>query len=161
MPQIDLVIFDCDGVLVDSEYLAAKIGSQLLKQTGYEISPEELSERYAGLIFRDILKQVEQETEKPVSAYLIDQMTNLFREKIATELHAIDGIREAIEIIQTRYPYCICSNAKSVDIKEMLSTVGLYDLFNDKDKIFSAPEVGTKKLNPPLMFFFLPHNNYM
>ncbi|MCZ2158486.1 HAD family phosphatase [Bartonella sp. 220] len=155
MPQIDLVIFDCDGVLVDSEYLAAKIGSQLLKQTGYEISPEELSERYAGLIFRDILKQVEQETEKPVSAHLIDQMSNLFRAQIATELHAIDGIKEAIEIIQTRYPYCICSNAKSVDIKEMLSTVGLYDLFNDKDKIFSAPEVGTKKTKPaPDVFLF-------
>ncbi|EJF75281.1 HAD-IA family hydrolase [Bartonella alsatica] len=155
MPQIDLIIFDCDGVLVDSEYLAAKIGSQLLKQTGYEISPGELSKRYAGLIFRDILQQVEQETEKPISAYLIDQMSNLFRAQIKTELRAIDGIREILEIIQTRYPYCICSNAKSVDIKEMLITVDLYDLFDDKDKIFSAPEVGTKKTKPaPDVFLF-------
>ncbi len=82
MPQIDLIIFDCDGVLVDSEYLVAKIGSQLLKQTGYEISPEELSKRYAGLIFRDILKHVEKETEKPISAQLIEQMSNLFRAQI-------------------------------------------------------------------------------
>ncbi|WP_273758127.1 HAD family phosphatase [Bartonella sp. AU55XJBT] len=153
MPQIDLVIFDCDGVLVDSEYLAAKIGSQLLKQTGYEISPEELSERFAGLIFRDILKHIEQETEKPVSAHLIDQMTNIFRTQIKTELRAIDDVREAVEMIQTRYPYCICSNAKSVDIKEMLITVDLYDLF--EGKIFSAPEVGTKKTKPaPDIFLF-------
>ncbi|WP_375628199.1 HAD family hydrolase [Bartonella sp. TT67HLJMS] len=153
MPQIDLIIFDCDGVLVDSEYLAAKIGSQLLKQTGYEISPEELSERFAGLIFRDILKQVEQETEKPISANLIDQMTNIFRTQIKTKLRAIDDVREAVEIIQTRYPYCICSNAKSVDIKEMLTTVDLYDLF--EDKIFSAPEVGTKRTKPaPDVFLF-------
>lgn len=144
MPQIDLIIFDCDGVLVDSEYLAAKIGSQLLKQIGYEISPEELSERYAGLIFLDILKKVEQETGKPISAHLIDQMSDLFRAQIKTELRAIDGIRKAIEVIQSRYPYCICSNAASIDIKEMLTIVNLYDLFNDKDKIFSAPEVGTK-----------------
>ncbi|GAA5103483.1 HAD family phosphatase [Bartonella jaculi] len=155
MPQIDLIIFDCDGVLVDSEYLAAKIGSQLLKQTGYEISPEELSERYAGLIFRDILKQIEQKTEKPISAHLIDQMSDLFRAQIKTELRAINGIREVVEIIKTRYPYCICSNAKSVNIKEMLITVDLYDLFNDKDKIFSAPEVGTKKTKPaPDVFLF-------
>lgn len=153
MPQIDLIIFDCDGVLVDSEYLAAKIGSQLLRQAGYKISPEELSERFAGLIFRDILKQVEQETEKPISAHLIDQMTNIFRTQIKTELRAIDDVREAVEMIQTRYPYCICSNAKSVDIKEMLITVDLYDLF--EGKIFSAPEVGTKKTKPaPDVFLF-------
>ncbi|WP_375704766.1 HAD family hydrolase, partial [Bartonella sp. AD328YNZD] len=153
MPQIDLIIFDCDGVLVDSEYLAAKIGSQLLKQTGYEISPEELSERFAGLIFRDILKQVEQEIEKPISAHLIDQMTDIFRTQIKTELRALDDVREAVEIIQTRYPYCICSNAKSIDIKEMLTTVGLYELF--EGKIFSAPEVGTKKTKPaPDIFLF-------
>ncbi|GAA5099907.1 HAD family hydrolase [Bartonella acomydis] len=153
MPQIDLIIFDCDGVLVDSEYLAAKIGSQLLKQTGYEIAPEELSKRYAGLIFRDILKQVEQETEKPISAQLIEQMSDLFRSQIKTELRAIDGVRKAVEIIQTRYPYCICSNARSINIKEMLTAVNLYDLFNGK--IFSAPEVGTKKTKPaPDVFLF-------
>ncbi len=159
MPQIDLIIFDCDGVLVDSEYLAAQIGSQLLKKTGYEISPEELSTRYAGLIFLDILKKIEQETGKPISASLIDQMTDLFRAQIKIELRAIDGIREAIDAIQSRYPYCICSNAKSTDIKEMLTIVDLYDFFDDKDKIFSAPEVGTKKQNLPLMFFFSLHNN--
>ncbi|MBB4076696.1 HAD superfamily hydrolase (TIGR01509 family) [Bartonella fuyuanensis] len=153
MPQIDLIIFDCDGVLVDSEYLAAKIGSQLLKKTGYEISPEELSERFSGLIFYDILKQVEQETEKPISVHLIDQMSNIFRTQIKTELRAIDDVREAVEIIQTHYPYCICSNAKSLDIKEMLTIVDLYDLF--EGKIFSAPEVGTKKTKPaPDVFLF-------
>ncbi|WP_074380896.1 HAD family hydrolase [Bartonella doshiae] len=153
MPQIDLIIFDCDGVLVDSEYLAAKIGSQLLKKAGYEISPEELSERYAGLIFPDILKHVEQEIEKPISAHLIDQMTNLFRTQIKTELRAINGIKEAVENIKSLYPYCICSNAKSVDIKEMLTHVGLYNLF--ENKIFSAPEVGTKKTKPaPDIFLF-------
>ncbi|WP_336287937.1 MULTISPECIES: HAD family hydrolase [unclassified Bartonella] len=155
MPQIDLIIFDCDGVLVDSEYLAAKIGSQLLKHTGYEISPEELSEHYAGLTFPDTLKKVEQKIGKPISAHLIDQMSNLFRAQIKTELRAIDGIREAIEIIQSRYPYCICSNAASIDIKEMLTTVNLYDFFDGKDKVFSAPEVGTKKTKPaPDIFLF-------
>ncbi|WP_455479706.1 HAD family hydrolase [Bartonella sp. B23] len=161
MHQIDLIIFDCDGVLVDSEYLAAKIGSQLLKQIGYEISPKGLSERYAGLVFRDILKQVEQETGKPVSAHLIDKMSNLFRAQITTDLRALDGIREAIEIIQTRYPYCICSNAQSIDIKDMLSAVNLYDLFDDKYKIFSAPEVGTKKTKPaPDVFLFAAQQLY-
>ncbi|WP_455474447.1 HAD family hydrolase [Bartonella sp. B30(2025)] len=155
MPQIDLVIFDCDGVLVDSEYLAAKIGSELLKKTGYEISPEEMSRGYSGLSFLNILKKIEQETKKPISAYLVDKMEDLFRKQIKTELRAIDGIKEAVEAIKSCYPYCICSNASSVDIKEMLTIVGLYDSFSDQDKIFSAPEVGTKKTKPaPDVFLF-------
>ncbi|WP_455482274.1 HAD family hydrolase [Bartonella sp. B35(2025)] len=155
MPQIDLIIFDCDGVLVDSEYLAAKIGSQLLKQVGYEISPEELSERYTGLTFIDILKKVEQTIEKPISAHLIDQMSDLFRAQIKTKLRAIDGIKEVIKAIQPRYPYCICSNSASRDIKEMLTIVDLYDFFDDENKIFSAPEVEAKKTKPaPDVFLF-------
>lgn len=153
MPQIDLIIFDCDGVLVDSEYLVAKIESKLLKQAGYKITPEELSERYAGLIFVDILKKIEQETGKPISAHLIDQLSNLFRAQMKTELQTIDGIRKAIETVKSCYPYCICSNSKSADIEQMLITVNLYDLF--ENKIFSAPEVGTKKPKPaPDVFLF-------
>ncbi|WP_336294751.1 HAD family hydrolase [Bartonella sp. CB169] len=158
MPQIDLVIFDCDGVLVDSEYLAAKIGSQLLKQAGYEISPEELSRHYAGMVFIDILKKIEQETEKPISVHLVDQMSNLFRAQIKTELHAIDGIKKVLEKIQSLCPYCICSNAASAELKEMLTTVDLYDFFDNQDIIFSAPEVGTKKTKPaPDVFLFAAH----
>ncbi|AGF74255.1 haloacid dehalogenase-like hydrolase [Bartonella australis AUST/NH1] len=153
MPQIDLIIFDCDGVLVDSEYLAAKIESQLLQEIGYKISPEELSERYCGLIFFDILKKIEQETEKPIPAHLINKMDDLFRAQIKTELRAIGGVRKAVEFIKPRYPYCICSNATSVSIKEMLTAVNIYDLF--EDKIFSASEIGAKKLKPaPDVFLF-------
>ncbi|RUT91989.1 HAD family hydrolase, partial [Mesorhizobium sp. USDA-HM6] len=54
MPQPDLVIFDCDGVLVDSEILAARVEAELLTQAGYEISAEEIFETYAGLTFKDI-----------------------------------------------------------------------------------------------------------
>ncbi|MDD9330276.1 MAG: HAD family phosphatase [Bartonella sp.] len=152
MLKIDLIIFDCDGVLVDSEYLVAKIGSQLLKEIGYKISPEELSERYSGLIFQDILKKIEQEIKKPISANFIDRMAHLFCTQMKTELR-INGVKEVIEIIKSHYPYCICSNARSTDIKDMLNTIKLYHLFDNK--IFSAPEVGTKKPKPaPDVFLF-------
>ncbi|KEG19931.1 HAD family hydrolase [Bartonella bacilliformis] len=156
MPQIDLIIFDCDGVLVDSEYLLAKIGSQLLKEIGYKISPEELSERFAGLIFCDILKKIEQEIGKPISAHIIDRMSDLFRAQMKTDLHPINGVKRAIENVKSRYPYCICSNAMKTDIEQMLITVNFFDFF--EDKIFSAPEVGTKKPKPaPDVFLFAAH----
>lgn len=153
MPQIDLVIFDCDGVLVDSEYLAAQIESQLLTDAGFEISPEELSERYAGLIFIDILKDIEKQLTIPLSASLVDRVPELFRSRMESELRAIDGARDAVEAIAAKYPYCLCSNSKSADIKNMLTTVGIYDLF--ENRIFSAPEVGTKKPKPaPDVYLF-------
>ena len=43
MPQPDLVIFDCDGVLVDSEVIAARVEAELLTQAGFEITPQEIS----------------------------------------------------------------------------------------------------------------------
>lgn len=146
MPQIDLVIFDCDGVLVDSEYLAAQIESELLAIEGYEITPEELSERYAGLIFLDILKEIEKQSDVPLSVSLIEKVPELFKKRMKDELLGIDGAREAVEAVAKLYPYCICSNSRSQDIKHMLTIVGLYDLF--ENKIFSAPEVGTGKVKP-------------
>ncbi|CAM1640576.1 HAD family hydrolase [Bartonella apihabitans] len=146
MPQIDLVIFDCDGVLVDSEYLAAQIESQLLAEAGVEITPEEISERYAGLIFLDILKEIEKHSDVPLSVGLIEQVPELFKKRMQDELLGIDGAREAVEAVAKLYPYCICSNSRSEDIKRMLTITGLYDLF--ENKIFSAPEVGTKKVKP-------------
>lgn len=146
MPQIDLVIFDCDGVLVDSEYLAAQIESELLAIEGYEITPEELSERYAGLIFLDILKEIEKQSDVPLSVSLIEKVPELFKKRMKDELLGIDGAREAVEAVAKLYPYCICSNSKGQDIKHMLTIVGLYDLF--ENKIFSAPEVGTGKVKP-------------
>ena len=91
MPQIDRVIFDCDGVLVDSEYLAAQIESELLAIEGYEITPEELSERYAGLIFLDILKEIEKQSDVPLSVSLIEKVPELFKKRMKDELLGIDG----------------------------------------------------------------------
>ena len=47
MSTIDLVIFDCDGVLVDSEIVAARVEAEMLSAAGFDIAPEELARRYA------------------------------------------------------------------------------------------------------------------
>jgi len=144
MPKPELVIFDCDGVLVDSEYLSAQINAELLTATGYPITAEELAERYAGLILADTLKAIEKEADIPLSASLIDQSGELFMERIKTDLTAIDGIRQSIG--RLHLPYCICSNSTCESIKTMLTLTGLYDLF--EGRIFSAPEVGTRRSKP-------------
>ena len=50
----DLIIFDCDGVLVDSEIIAAQVESRLLTEAGYPISVEEMGERFSGMTWKNI-----------------------------------------------------------------------------------------------------------
>ncbi|TIW92672.1 MAG: HAD family hydrolase, partial [Mesorhizobium sp.] len=81
MPQPDLVIFDCDGVLVDSEIIAARVEAELLTLAGYEISAEELAETYAGLTFKDIMIRVEEKSSIPFQVSLIDRAEELVDRK--------------------------------------------------------------------------------
>ncbi len=68
-----LIIFDCDGVLVDSEIIAAEVESALLTEAGYQIAADEMAERFAGLTWQDILLTVEREAGIPLSASLLEK----------------------------------------------------------------------------------------
>jgi hypothetical protein len=81
MAGFELIIFDCDGVLVDSEIIAAQVESKLLRDAGYPISAEELAERFAGLTWKDILFEVEREASIPFSATLLDALGNAARQE--------------------------------------------------------------------------------
>ena len=91
MPQPELIIFDCDGVLVDSEIIAARIEADLLTAAGYRSQAEELSQAYAGLTFKDILLKVEEKSQIPFQASLIDQAEVLVDRRLASEVRAIEG----------------------------------------------------------------------
>lgn len=144
MPQPDLVIFDCDGVLVDSEIIAARVEAELLTLAGYEISAEELAETYAGLTFKDIMMRVEEKSTIPFQVSLIDRAEELVDRKLRSDVRAIEGVREAVAAVTV--PRCICSNSRSERIEFMLEKVHLLPFF--KGRIFSAKETPTGKTKP-------------
>ncbi len=151
MPQPDLVIFDCDGVLVDSEIIAARVEAELLTLAGYEISAEEIAETYAGLTFKDIMMRVEEKSSIPFQASLIDRAEELVDRKLRSDVRAIDGVREAVAAVTA--PRCICSNSRSERIEFMLEKVHLQPFF--AGRIFSALEIPSKKTKPaPDVFQF-------
>jgi HAD superfamily hydrolase (TIGR01509 family) len=137
MTQPDLVIFDCDGVLVDSEIIAARVDADLLTNAGFPIDPEEVAERYAGLTFRDILLAVEKEADVPLKASLIDDEKRLLDRRLAAEVRAIEGARDAVA--RTPYPRCICSNSSGDRLEMMLTKTGILPLFSGN--VFSARDV--------------------
>lgn len=139
----DLVIFDCDGVLVDSEIIAARVEAELLTNAGYEISAEEIAELYSGLTFRDILLRVEEVAGIPLQATLIDQAEKLV-DKSLRDVRAIDGVAKAVASVTV--PRCICSNSLPDRLDAMLTATGLKPLFNGH--IFSSQTTGTKRPKP-------------
>lgn len=144
MPGFDLIIYDCDGVLVDSEIIAAEVESKLLTDAGYPVSPEELAERFAGLTWKDILFEVEREASIPFSATLLDASEALLDKKLGAEVRAIDGAAEAIRRIAG--PRCICSNSSLHRLKLMLARTGIDQLFGEH--IYSAKDVGEGRTKP-------------
>ncbi|MDX8524463.1 HAD family phosphatase [Mesorhizobium sp. MSK_1335] len=144
MPQPDLVIFDCDGVLVDSEIIAARVEAELLTSAGFEITAEELAETYAGLTFKDIMLRVEEKSQIPFQASLIDRAEELVDRKLRADVRIIDGAREAVAAVTA--PRAVCSNSRTERVEFMLEKVRLLPFF--AGRIFSGLDIPSKKTKP-------------
>ncbi|TIV64175.1 MAG: HAD family phosphatase [Mesorhizobium sp.] len=151
MPQPDLVIFDCDGVLVDSEIIAARVEAELLTSAGFEISAEEISETYAGLTFKDIMLRLEEKSHIPFQASLIDRAEELVDRKLRSDVRIIDGAREAVAAVTV--PRAVCSNSRTERVQFMLEKVRLLPFF--AGRIFSGLDIPSKKTKPaPDVFLY-------
>ncbi|MGE0501550.1 MAG: HAD family hydrolase [Rhizobiaceae bacterium] len=143
MPLPELVIFDCDGVLVDSEIIAARVEAELITRAGYPIDASELAETYAGLTFKDILLAIEQKSSIPLQASLIAQAETLV-DKALSNVSAIPGARDAALSVTGKR--CICSNSRQERLAMMLGRTGLKPLF--EGSIFSAFDTESKRPKP-------------
>jgi len=151
MPAPQLIIFDCDGVLVDSEIVAARVEAELLTRAGLPIEAEELAERYAGLTFRDILLALERDASTPLQASLIDEAETLVDRRLASEVRAVEGAAAAAAAVKTAK--CICSNSSAQRIETMLERTGLKALFGNN--VFSARDTPSGQPKPaPDVFFY-------
>lgn len=144
MPEPDLVIFDCDGVLVDSEVVAARVEAELLSAAGYEVTAAEISEQYAGLTFKDILVRIEEKASIPFQVSLIDRAEELIDLRLRAEVRAIEGAHEAASGVAGHK--CICSNSRTERIELMLQKTRLMPYF--AGRIFSSLETPTGKPKP-------------
>jgi HAD superfamily hydrolase (TIGR01509 family) len=144
MSSFDLIIFDCDGVLVDSEIIAAQVESRLLTEAGYPISVEEMGERFAGMTWKNILLAVEKEADIPLSASLLDKSETLLDARLARDVKIIDGVKFALARLTTQR--CICSNSSTHRLDVMLEKVGLKPYF--APHIYSAKDLGPDRVKP-------------
>ena len=142
--MVELVIFDCDGVLVDSEIIAARAETALLAHIGIEIDPIEFAGRFAGLTFRDILVRLEAETGHVFQASLLDKQRAELDRRLAREVKAISGAADAVAAVKR--PRCVCSNSRRERLEMMLTKTRLLPLF--EGHVFSAMDLPEKRPKP-------------
>jgi HAD superfamily hydrolase (TIGR01509 family) len=141
-----LVIFDCDGVLVDSEPIAVRIDVEMLAEVGISMSEAEVIERYVGRSPEVILADTEAQLGRRVPDGWFDRGEARIREAFAAELRPVPGIVEALEAIDL--PVCVASSSGHENLRFKLELTGLYKRF--AGHIFSATEVANGKPAPDL-----------
>ena len=142
-----LVIFDCDGVLVDSELLSNQSDLDLLASLGIDLELEDYMRRYVGKSARDTVLGIEAQTGLRLPADFLEHKQSRVLEAFARELLPIPGIKSALDRLPSLR--CVASSSTPERIRFALRQTGLLERFLD-DAIFSATMVARGKPAPDL-----------
>ena len=140
-----LVIFDCDGVLVDSEALACQVDADLLTELGIPYTRDEIIRQFVGVSLKDMITRIERDRGCTLPADFGETLNRTLYARFESELQPIPGVREAILALPHRR--CVASSSLPERIAFSLRLTGLDDLF---EHIFSASEVARGKPAPDL-----------
>ena len=148
MSRFDLVIFDNDGVLVDSEGHANQILSDLLNQSGWGVNMthEESTAEFLGRSLAAIRQRIEARLGHALPDDFEERYHARLFEVFDRELTAVPGVEDALERI--RVPTCVASSGTHERIRRALAATGLLPRF--AGRIFSAEDVARGKPAPDL-----------
>jgi HAD superfamily hydrolase (TIGR01509 family) len=144
--KFDLIIFDCDGVLVDSEVISCRVHAEVLTRYGYPITADDVHRRFLGRTARDAALEIERELGRPLAdSYDLDRRTTLLA-ALADTVEAIPHLHDALDAIDT--PICVASSAAHDKMLTTLTRTKLYQRF--APNIFSGTQVRYGKPAPDL-----------
>ncbi|MFF4078767.1 HAD family hydrolase [Streptomyces sp. NPDC001777] len=141
----ELVIFDCDGVLVDSERIAVRVQVQVGAELGWPLTADEVVEKFVGRSNKSVGELVEARLPGRAAAWQ-QRYEELHRAAVDAELVAVDGIHEALAALTL--PTCVASSGSHEKMRHTLGHTGLHARF--EGRIFSATEVAHGKPAPDL-----------
>ena len=145
----EIVIFDCDGVLVDSEVIALAVTRRRLGEAGLRLTDQEMRERFLGLRLDSVVRRVESELGAPLPKEFPDDLSREILGAFVRELKGVEGVRQAVGGLAARV--CVASSSAPDRLNLALRVTGYEFLF--APNIFSAAEVAQGKPNPDLFLF--------
>ncbi|KKW66865.1 HAD family hydrolase [Lampropedia cohaerens] len=146
--SIRAVLFDCDGVLVNSEGITNQVLCQLFNDAGWPLSYDECFAIFHGKAVRDERARIEQATGQPLTEDWMARFYALRNQRLGAELQAIAGAVEAVRELHQRFEGRIAcaSGGDRLKLDLQLQKVGLYPLF--EGRIFSGQELPRNKPHP-------------
>ena len=151
-PAIGLVVFDCDGVLVDSESLACGVEARALTALGYPITGAEVARRYAGLSDADMRRAVEGEIGRPLPPDHGERCAAALEEAFRRELRPVAGMAAVVDAVAAAgLARCVASSSAPERLKFALTVTRLWEKF--VPNVFSARMVARGKPAPDLFLF--------
>ncbi|MFK7945247.1 MAG: HAD family hydrolase [Paracoccaceae bacterium] len=110
LADIDLIVFDCDGVLIDSELIACAADAELLSAAGYPIDTAGVSARFAGVPGPAMYAEIEQELGRALPPDLHEKVKARVIARYRTDLVAIPGVTDLLTRLET--PRCAASSSE-------------------------------------------------
>jgi beta-phosphoglucomutase-like phosphatase (HAD superfamily) len=147
--NFDLIIFDCDGVLVDSELVSCRAHAQTLTRHGCAITEQQVLERFLGISDREARAMIETEIGRELPRDFEAQVKQAILQAYAGDLRAISFVGEATAAIDLAK--CVASSGTPEKIRNGLTCAGLRDVL--APHLFSATQVERGKPAPDLFLF--------
>ncbi|GGW10776.1 hydrolase [Streptomyces narbonensis] len=146
LDPVELVIFDCDGVLVDSERLYCRVDREVFASVGAVFTEAEVVEYFVGSSHDMLTAIVEERRGGPLEPDWQAPFKQRYEDVLDAELTAVEGVTDVLDAL--RVPYCLASNGSHTSIRKNLGRAGLLDRF--EGRMFSARDVARGKPAPDL-----------
>lgn len=144
----DAVLFDCDGVLVDSEPITNEVLRLMLADLGWVMEPQECLRRFVGVAVADQADLIEERTGVRITPEWLAEFRRRRSEELAVRVQAVDGVAGALAAVAAAYGERIAcaSGADRAKVQLQLDTTGLAPWFGDR--VFSGMELPRSKPAP-------------
>lgn len=158
MPRYNLVIFDCDGVLVDSEVITNRVFVKLLNELGVPVTLDDMFEQFVGRSMAYCWDLVARLLGRPLPDGLVEEYRVRTTSALEAELKPVHGIESTLDALDARaVRYCVASSGTHEKMRTTLGITGLLCRF--EHRLYSVTEVAHAKPAPDVYLYAAARND--